>query len=1231
MSGTVPPSKEKQCGDFVYADMEKGVEIVGFKGGALADTLVIPETLDGKKVIRIGKNAFSHRKFISVKIPNTVIRICESAFRSNELLRHIDFPNSVVSVRKQAFASCGLVSLTFGRKIKIIESGAFCRNKLTKLDLPDTVETLGAEAFQYNSLESLTIGKGLKIIPKAAFQHNKIKKVIIPDNVTEVGEGAFECNGLEIAVLPDTTIKIGKDAFRLAKTVKASEYHAAAAKGAPIKTSTDKLPVFTPALAAYAGNTHTLSDARREKLIEAKNLTNVIDLSQKTPAPFGRGWTYADGVYRILHKANVVITGNGKGLNRRVIVERDALKVHITLDNAVLEFGKIARDKKIEASAADSALSLGRETTLWLKGESTVNYMDDMPNITSEKFYAVKAEGILDIAGEGSLTANCGIRSIDYRPVSGDRAGGFIGGCLTVYSGARLNLGRYVNKKGRTLYGTLRAENLVLNGGAVSILGSMLCENSVTVHTGTLTGEHSGGNTLISEFITLNGGALTVLNTATKDIFSGQVTHPHSFAIGTKKFTNVLDGHKRTVLTVNGGTLTAINNADNDAAAIGPGYFERGTFFQNGGVVFCTRTWGLEKERGYMMEDTKDNPREKFPAVHLDMSNVKGGIFFDSKAGKLYSTRVKLLSDVTVPSGYSLELPAKAEIVVLKGVNFERGARLIPAAAVINSPEPPPAAAEFTPDMYTPTFELADYKEIDGFELMRVAAGTFRMGATAEQAEKAEQNERPAHNVTLTRDYYIGIYPVTQRQWVQVMGNNPSAVQGDDLRPVECVSWVDAQDFIAKLNQKTGKKFRLLTEAEWEFAARGGQYSEGYMFSGGNNDADIPRNCNELGLYDMGAKGVGEWVQDLFDPYTALDKQDPVGPAEESKSAGNSSVSFGANVVFSGKLHIGGQSTTYEPNRVIRGGYHYSGRVSRRVSRSANATKAQDIGLRLALTAEINQPLSARVNTQSAVAQVLVKAKKDLPQTVAAPQIPVAVQKSVPFNANAAPSFAMQLVTAGTFTMGTNDFTANSEETPACSVTLTCDYYIGVYPVTQQQWIDIMGSNPSKYGPKFSGEFASHPVENVSYLEVQEFIAKLNAQTGLSFRLPTEAEWEYAARGGSLSKGYKYAGSDEENDVLWHTSNSRSGTKPVGRKLANEIDLYDCNGNVYEWINDYYSDYTAESKTDPRGPEIPPDGDLRVIRGGSVYVSSRNCRLTCRDSKSQSSKKSDIGFRLAHS
>ena len=260
----------------------------------------------------------------------------------------------------------------------------------------------------------------------------------------------------------------------------------------------------------------------------------------------------------------------------------------------------------------------------------------------------------------------------------------------------------------------------------------------------------------------------------------------------------------------------------------------------------------------------------------------------------------------------------------------------------------------------------------------------------------------------------------------------------------------------------------------------------------------------------------------------------------------------------------------------------------------------------------------------------------------------------------------MVFVEGGTFTMGCmpekgdncsvffDEFFISvygrDPEKPAHSVTVG-NFSIGRYEITQKQWKRVMGARnkPSH----FKGD--SLPVENVSWNDVQEFIARLNQQTGKKYRLPTEAEWEYAARGGAKSEGYRYAGSNTAADVAWYYDNAgdkalapmedfydewdirdlfrldtilmenNNRTHKVGTKQPNELGIHDMSGNVREWVNDWYVKYSADAKTNPQGPV---SGRFRAVRGGDWAVAAWGCTVFRRENESHTSRSNTLGFRL---
>ena len=223
---------------------------------------------------------------------------------------------------------------------------------------------------------------------------------------------------------------------------------------------------------------------------------------------------------------------------------------------------------------------------------------------------------------------------------------------------------------------------------------------------------------------------------------------------------------------------------------------------------------------------------------------------------------------------------------------------------------------------------------------------------------------------------------------------------------------------------------------------------------------------------------------------------------------------------------------------------------------------------------------------------------------------------------NSGTNIDMVYVPGGSFTMGctSEQGDCESDEKPSHTVSLS-SFYIGKNEITQAQWRAVMGTNPSN----FSG-CDNCPVENVSWNDAQQFIQKLNQQTGKRYRLPTEAEWEYAARGGNKSRGYDYSGSNDIGAVSWYKDNSDSKTHPVGQKQANELGIYDMSGNVWEWCSDWYANYSSSPSSNPQGPSTGCSS--RVLRGGSWSSAATYCRVAYRRNFSPEIRGISNGFRV---
>ena len=540
--------------------------------------------------------------------------------------------------------------------------------------------------------------------------------------------------------------------------------------------------------------------------------------------------------------------------------------------------------------------------------------------------------------------------------------------------------------------------------------------------------------------------------------------------------------------------------------------------------------------------------------------------------------------------------------------------------------------------------------------LRRIPKGTFIMGSP--EGEVGKDSYETQHQVTLTEDFYIGVFEVTQKQYSLIYGSNPSSYKGD-TRPVELVfyndirgtgstagaGWpayghaVDSGSFLGKLRAKTGKTFDLPTEAQWEYACRAGTttalntgknltstdkdsamaeagryyYNEndgkgGYSSNHTKVGSYLP---NAWGLYDMHGN-VWEWCLDWWEYTFSLGSSavtDPKGPNSGS-------------------------------TRVVRGGSWNSGaRYCRSAFRSNSNPSFSNVnyGFRVVLLPNVEPDyLVVNLNTGAVT-----------PSTTG-PDLSDDTCRTT--------ELWLRRIPKGTFTMGSpvGEVGRYSDETQH-QVTLTEDFYIGVFEITQKQYSLIYGSNPSSY----KGD--TRPVEYVSYNTIRgtgstagagwpayghavdsgSFLGKLRAKTGKTFDLPTETQWEYACRAGTttaLNTGKNLTSTDKDSAMAeagryYYNQNDGKGgysehTK-VGSYLPNAWGLYDMHGNVWEWCLDWWiSDLGSSAVTDPKGSN---SGSYRVIRGGSWNYFAQYCRSAYRYNHSScypSSGISDIGFRV---
>jgi formylglycine-generating enzyme required for sulfatase activity len=468
--------------------------------------------------------------------------------------------------------------------------------------------------------------------------------------------------------------------------------------------------------------------------------------------------------------------------------------------------------------------------------------------------------------------------------------------------------------------------------------------------------------------------------------------------------------------------------------------------------------------------------------------------------------------------------------------------------------------------------------------------------------------------VRITKPFYLGIYEVTQADYQRVTGANPSQLKDPSgAAPVGSVSWDDAQGFCARLSglpeeQQAGRRYRLPTEAEWEYACRAGSTSRygfgeaeadlgAYAWYQGNSDGKPhpvgQKKPNAWGLHDMYGN-VWEWCADWYGDgyYAASPTDDPAGPG-------------------TGSL------------RVLRGGCWQNGASGCRPScrcRIDPGNRYGYQGFRLAMT--VSSPKPKDPPPPLAVAPFSKsEAKQHQRRWADFLGVPVLQRNSI--------DMQLTLIPAGEFLMGSpdSDGAESAMEIPQHPVRITKPFYLGVHEVTQAEYQRVMGTKPSQ----FKDPRGAAPVESVSWEDAHGFCAKLSGlpeeqQAGRQYRLPTEAEWEYACRAGSR---FRYGFGEAEADLdAWYTRNSGRRTHPVGKTKPNAWGLYDMHGNVWEWCADWYADgYFATSPTDD--PAGPASGSYRVTRGGGWRNDASLCRASSRFRYEPGFRNENLGFRLA--
>ena len=1163
-------------------------------------------------VTYIGSSAFDYCSALtSVTIGNSVTFIGDYAFQGCECLTSVAIPNSVTYLGSCAFSGCSnLTSVTISNSVTTINGNVFYNcTSLASVTIPNSVTSIGYEAFyNCNCLTSVTIGNSVTSIDESAFYYcSGLTSVTIPNSVTSIGSSAFYgCSGLTTVTIGNSVTSIGNSAFSGCSSLTSV-------------TIPNTLTSIGSSAFAYCSSLTNIQVANGNTKYDSRNNCNAI----------------------IETASNTLIVGCQSTI----------------IPNSVTSIGSFA------FSGCSSLTSMTIPNSVTTIGYFAFSDCSGLMSVTiPNSVTSILGLAFINCSGLTSVTIPSSVTYIDN---------GEFSGCSS--------LTKIEVENRNPKYDSRNNCNAIIETATNTMIAG--CKSTIIPNSVTSIGEYAFDRcySLTSETIpnsvTTIGTSAFYCCDALDDVYS-YITDPSQISMGNSVFYRNPQNYAERTLHVPAGSLAAYQ-ADIKWSQ----YF--GNIVEMGPMVATS----IQLDRSAVLMEPEENlqltaklqPIEAIynevlwgssnPAVATvsndglvtafapgtatitamttDGSNLSASCIvtvYTEKRGDVDGNGLVNISDVTSLIDYLLNGDASAIVLTNADCDGSGVVNISDVTELIDyllsgswpvEPEPEPVITSYTANGVT-------------FNMVEVEGGTFMMGATPEQGDEAWDKEKPVHQVTLS-GYHIGETEVTQELWQAVMGENPSHHTGDLQRPVDQVSWVDCIAFISKLNQLTGKSFRLPTEAEWEYAARGGNKSEGYRYAGGN-DMDVvswyidnsdntthpvaTKAPNELGLYDM-TGNVWEWCQDWYHRYTADDQVDPTGQGTGTNrvlrggcwngDANYNRISFRDNFTPTGcnssgglrlvldmdnspkfrlsetvmKVDMGGNKSV----NILNGGGSYT------VSGGADFVTASISGNQLTVTGNATGTTTVHVTDAATGAMAVIA-------------VIVTENHDEVFTVNGV-TFKMVTVDEGIFTMGAtaeqgSDY--NSNERPTHQVALS-SYKIGQTEVTQELWVAVMGSNPSN----FTGNL-QRPVDKVSYNDCLEFISKLNQLTGKSFRLPTEAEWEFAARGGNLSQGYKYAGSNTVEDVAWYLDNSESTTHPVATKAPNELGLYDMSGNVFEWCQDWYGAYSAETQVNPTGPT---SGTYRVCRGGAWTNNSSYCRVSYRSYHSMTSQYNRIGLRLA--
>ncbi len=1197
---------------FEYTIANNQVTITKFTGSQT--DVSIPPTIEDKPVVAIGQRAFYN----------------------NTSLTSVTIPSSVTSIMNYAFEYCSkLTSVTISEGVTSIGYHAFAYSGLTSVTIPSSVTSIGLYAFYMCSyLASVTISDGVGSIGAGAF-HNcpRLTDITIPASVTSIGNNAFYwCSSLaSISVAAGNDYYVSVDGILFNKSMTTLVCYPAKRQGTQYST-----PVGVTTIADGA-----FCSCRLSSVTISEGVTTI--------------GSYAFSTCSLL--STITLPASVTSIGDAIFHSCSSL-ASITVDVENTCYASVdgilfdnSQTTLLRYPQARPGTEYSIPTTVTTIGNGAFDYCKKLTTVTiPSSVRTIEESAFSSCTGLTVMTLPEGVTSI------GNYAFGF---CSSL---TRMTISSTVTFIDYCAFYSCNSLKEIEFMGPPPTLGNNSYPTPITFY--------APANMGWEEWTVPDGVTLVIQEDAPAQTI--QLTAGWNW-VG---FTNLPESRKVSdVLGTTGFSLNDIIQTNSGMARFTgtswmPGSFtvEYGKLYQIyvandvevvvGGEAEGPLTVPLVAGWNWIANSTL--LESVTPAELIHNGDWSAGDRIQSPAGAVVHTGSKWVP----ATGFALESGKGYQVYTANEGTLSFGESEEDALYAVVDLSGGPNASRY-PVRYTSTAPNLDDDTCRTTEmwLRKIEAGSFTMGAPSNEVGYNSNRDMTPHNVTLTQNFYIGVFECTQKQWELVMGSNPSLYTGDS-RPVECVSYdmvrgtsatagagwpayghaVDATSFMGKLQKKTGLIFDLPTEAQWEYACRAGTTTS--LNSGKNltsTGQDV--NLNELGRYNYDktdGKGgysehtkVGSYLPNAFGLY------DMHGNVWEW------CLNWGQEAINTTSPETDPVGKPTGEHRVRRGGgWAAYARSCRSGTRDGVVPSYFEEWQGFRVACHPKQNLYAVV---------------DLSGGPDAASYPVRYTETAPNLDNdtcRTTELWLRKVNPGTFTMGSpsNEVGYNSglDITPH-QVTLTQGFYIGVFECTQKQWELVMGSNPSLY----TGD--SRPVECVSYdmvrgtsatagagwpayghaVDATSFMGKLQAKTGLTFDLPTEAQWEYACRAGtttSLNSGqnltttngidsslieigrYNKDNTDGKGGYSQHTK--------VGSYLPNAWGLYDMHGNVWEWCVNWGREAidSTSAETDPVGTQT---GEYRARRGGGWSATARSCRAGSRDGAEPPTYANWLGVRIA--